>query len=114
MPPALGLALRAGKARPENGPRRVEHSTRHGCTLLAVSGHHAPWTLLPVVHNFHRPILLYPELPDDHVMYTAGGVGPGIGFIVSVKHARKQASQRPAKRKTLRDLKSEIPDRIKP
>lgn len=82
-----------------------------GRRACARSSHSAP---APVVHDLHRAVLLYPELPDDHVMYTAGGVGPGVGFAVSVKQARKQASQRPAKRKTRRDLKRKIPDGIKP
>jgi hypothetical protein len=41
--------------------------------------------LSPVVQDLHSPILLDPQLPKDDIVHTAGGIGPGVGFIVSVK-----------------------------
>lgn len=41
--------------------------------------------LSPVIQDLHYPILFDPQLPKDDIVYTAGGVGPRVGFIMSVK-----------------------------
>lgn len=50
---------------------------------------------LPVVENLHGPVLLYPQLPDDHVVHAAGGVGPGVSLAVPVAGASERAVRGP-------------------
>lgn len=38
-----------------------------------------------MINNFNISILLNPQLSHDNVMNTAGRVGPGVGFIVTVE-----------------------------
>lgn len=43
-----------------------------------------------MVQDLHHSVLLYPQLPDDDVVHAAGGVGPGVGLVVSEKARNKQ------------------------
>lgn len=53
-------------------------------------GRQAP---VPVVQDLHGPVLLYPQLPDNHVVHAAGGVGPGVGLVVSVRGQKTSESE---------------------
>lgn len=46
-----------------------------------------------MVQDLHRPVLLNPQLPDDHVVHTARRVGPGVGLIVSVRGQKTNESE---------------------
>lgn len=38
-----------------------------------------------VIDHFHAAVLLDPELAHDDVVHAAGGVGPGVGFVMSAE-----------------------------
>lgn len=40
---------------------------------------------LLVIDHFHAAVLLNPKLTDNDVVHTAGGVCPGVGFVVPVE-----------------------------
>ena len=41
--------------------------------------------LLLMIYDFHIAILLDPQLANDDVVDAACGVGPGIGFFVTMQ-----------------------------
>lgn len=45
-----------------------------------------------MVNYLHISVLLYPQLADNDVMNTTGGVSPGVGFIES--RGRRQEKQK--------------------
>lgn len=46
--------------------------------------------LLLVIEHFHAAVLLNPKLTNDDIVHTTGGVGPGVGLIISVKTKMQQ------------------------
>lgn len=63
-------------ARHKADTRSAEREREKECPLL-------------VIDHFHAAVLLDPQLTHDDVVDAAGGVGPGVGFIMSAE-ANKQ------------------------
>ena len=51
-------------------------------------------SFLLVIYHFHTAILLNPKLTDNDVMDTAGGVCPGVAFIISAKKVKMKLIQK--------------------
>lgn len=43
---------------------------------------------LLVIDHFHVAVLLNPKLPDNDVVDTTGGVGPGVGLIIPAQRKK--------------------------
>lgn len=61
------------------------------CERLPSCAHTAREELpLLVIDDLHAAVLLDPKLADDDVMDAAGGVCPGVGFIVPLEEDREK------------------------
>lgn len=58
--------------------------------------------LLLVIDDFHAAVLLNPKLTDDDVVDTAGGVCPGVGFVISAETKRQKGDKIFLKRNQIR------------
>lgn len=50
--------------------------------------------LLLVIDHLHAAVLLDPQLTHDDVVHAAGGVGPGVGFVVPAEMLQLRAGRR--------------------
>lgn len=43
-----------------------------------------------MIDHFHVAVLLDPKLADDNIVYAAGRVSPGVGFIIPAERREEK------------------------
>lgn len=47
-----------------------------------------------MIDHFHIAVLLNPKLTNDDIVDTAGGVRPGVGFIISAETQKQKVKRK--------------------